>query len=129
MKIYSIKNEKLGFFNRPIFCESNAEALSYIQNVLMSDADRALLGLKSDLALYFLGSIDFTNGRIEPMEFDPLKVCDLEDIFNTIPEDKIPRSERQINENLKYLDNKIIELSDKLATLKVDRKGNVTYGN
>ena len=100
MKIYSIKNEKLGFFNRPIYCESDAEALSYIQNVLMSDADRALSGLKDDLALYFLGEIDFTTGYIYPSsfknsdgeEFEPVLVCSLRDIFDTIPEDRLKPS-------------------------------------
>lgn len=97
MKIYSIKNEKLGFFNRPIYCESDPEALSYIQNVLMSDADRALSGLKDDLALYCLGDIDFTTGYIYPFafttsdgdEFKPLLICSLKDIFDSIPEDKL----------------------------------------
>lgn len=68
MKIYSIKNEKLSFFNRPIYVESSNEALSYIQNILMSDADRALLGLKSDLSLYELGEIDFSTGIIHSLK-------------------------------------------------------------
>lgn len=110
MNIYSIKNEKLGFFNRPIYCESDAEALSYIQNVLMSDADRALSGLKDDLSLYWLGCIDFTLGDIYAVNcecyedihalagdnlknpcirFTPEKICSLRDIFDTIPEDKL----------------------------------------
>ncbi len=97
MKIYSIKNEKLGFFNRPIYCESDAEALSYIQNVLMSDADRALSGLKDVLSLYKLGDIDFTTGYINSYaftthdgeEFKPVLVCSLKEIFDSIPEDKI----------------------------------------
>lgn len=103
MKIFSIKNEKLGFFNRPIYCESEAEALSYIQNVLMSDADRALSSLKDDLSLYDLGYIDFTNGIIKPSTnildpitnelcIEPILVCSLRDIFDTIPEDKLKPS-------------------------------------
>lgn len=99
MKIFSIKNEKLGFFNRPIYCESEAEALSYIQNVLMSDADRALSNLKDDLSLYYLGDIDFTTGIITPSMFDEQSstdcnnyVCDLREIFDTIPEDKLKPS-------------------------------------
>lgn len=95
MFIYSIKNEKIGFFNRPIYCESPNEALTYIQNVLSSDADRALLHLKDDLVLYELGSIDFTSGYINPHD-DPLPVIPLSDIFNTIPKDVIPRNEKQI---------------------------------
>lgn len=88
MNIYSIKNEKTGFFNRPIYCESENEALTYIQNVLMSDSDRALSSLKGYLALYYLGYIDFVSGIIDT-ENNPSKICDLEDIFNTIPADKL----------------------------------------
>lgn len=100
MLIFSIKNEKLGFFNRPIYCESSQEALSYIQNVLMSDSDRALLNLKDDLALYQLGTIDFTTGFIFPTldgdedpsgceVYEPMFICTLAHIFDTIPEDKL----------------------------------------
>lgn len=101
MKIFSIKNEKLEFFNRPIYCESEAEALSYIQNILMSDADRALSNLKDDLSLYYLGDIDFTSGCISPscfetvegkMCYDSICVCSLREIFDTIPEDKLKPS-------------------------------------
>lgn len=101
MKIFSIKNEKLGFFNRPIYCESEAEALSYIQNVLMSDSDRALSNLKDDLSLYCLGYIDFENGIIVPVGADgcdtnvqprPFMVCSLREIFDTIPEEKLKPS-------------------------------------
>lgn len=126
MNIYSIKNEKLGFFNRPIYCENNAEALSYIQNVLMSDADRALLGLKDDLALYFLGTFNSDSGIIGGI-IEPQLVCSLREIFDTIPEDKIPRSERQINESMKYLDGEIKKLQGILDTLKVDKKGRITH--
>lgn len=140
MNIYSIKNEKLGFFNRPIYCESDAEALSYIQNVLMSDADRALSGLKNDLALYFLGSIDFTSGKItcsfvekENEEgfvhvfYEPMFICSLEEIFNTIPADKLkPELTRddlmRAYDKIKTLENTVSELSDKLSNHKHFRK-------
>lgn len=90
MRIYGIKNEKIGFFNRPIYVESAEEALSYIQNILMSDAERALQGLRDDLALYYQGDIDFTTGVITPAEGGPRMVCGLSDIFNSIPKDRIP---------------------------------------
>ena len=140
MNIYSIKNEKLGFFNRPIYCESEAEALSYIQNVLMSDADRALSNLKGDLALYHLGEIDFTTGIISPcvkdtvseefgysLEFSPEFVCTLEEIFNTIPEDRLkPKlTEKDLQkayDKIKDLENTVIDLSDKLKSHKHYRK-------
>lgn len=136
MNIYSIKNEKLGFFNRPIYCESDAEALSYIQNVLMSDADRALSGLKNDLALYFLGSIDFTTGVIVPTmpslgdgfgKASPIFICSLEEIFNTIPVDKLkPELTRddlmRAYDKIKTLENTVSDLSDKLSNHKHYRK-------
>lgn len=141
MNIYSIKNEKLGFFNRPIYCESDAEALSYIQNVLMSDADRVLSGLKNDLALYKLGRIDFKTGVINPCKGDvdslnevttdnfyaPEFVCSLEEIFNTIPADKLkPELTRddlmRAYDKIKTLENTVSDLSDKLSNHKHYRK-------
>ena len=135
MNIYSIKNEKLNFFNRPIYCESDNEALSYIQNVLMSDADRALSSLKGDLSLYLLGSIDFVTGIIAPSvnihdvdyvegETLPIKICSLEDIFNSIPEERLKPAVTV--ENIKYLDELIKKLGTELEALKThkhDKKG------
>lgn len=109
MKIFSIKNEKLSFFNRPIYVESAEEALSYIQNVLMSDADRALLGLKDDLSLVYLGDIDFVTGKIDACK-KPVTITPLADIFATIPEDKIPRNEKFIMQELESLKAKLSEL-------------------
>lgn len=106
MNIYSIKNEKLGFFNRPVYCESDPEALSYIQNVLMSDADRALLHMKDDLSLYFIGTINFVSGVIKTPR-KPILVSGLSDIFASIPEDKIPRSESFFREKIKNLEERI----------------------
>lgn len=97
MNIYSIKNEKLSFFNRPIYTESFNEALSYLQNVLMSDSDRALIGLKDDLALYHLGEIDFVTGKIDSPK-KPVKVCDLKDIFDSIPSDSVPQTANQLRD-------------------------------
>lgn len=105
MKIFSIKNEKLGFFNRPMFCESSEECLSLIQNILMSDSDRALTGLKEELTLYYLGDIDFRTGIISPSlasidsaeeafaidNYQPYFICSLIDIFNSIPAERIKR--------------------------------------
>lgn len=122
MNIYSIKNEKLGFFNRPIYCESEAEALSMIQNILMSDADRALSNLKGDLALYKLGSIDFKSGIIQPClasidslnesnildNYAPAFICSLEEIFDTIPKDKL--KPKLTEEDMKRVYEKIDEL-------------------
>lgn len=109
MKIFSVKNEKLSFFNRPIYVESAEEALSYIQNILMSDADRALIGLKDDLSLVYLGDIDFVTGKIEPCK-KPVTITPLADIFASIPEDKIPRNERYIMEQIEKIGRAINEL-------------------
>lgn len=140
MNIYSVKNEKLGFFNRPIYCESEAEALSMIQNILMSDADRALSNLKGDLALYYLGSIDFTNGYIKPSlcecEYDdfgpdtrpqPLFICTLEEVFNTIPEDMLkPKltvdDMHRAYEKIKSLEDTVSSLENKLKCHKHYRR-------
>lgn len=117
MKIFSIKNEKLSFFNRPIYVESSNEALSYVQNILMSDGDRALIGLKDDLALYEIGEIDFTDGSIRGLK-KPVKCADLASMFESIPEDKIPRTEREIDKALKWLDERV-------KTLESIEKGEV----
>lgn len=109
MNIYSIKNEKLEFFNRPIYCESSNEALTLVQNILMSDADRALCGLRSDLALYFLGTIDFVSGKINAVK-KPIRIEGLDKIFDSIPEDKVPRTE-------KYLMDQIKRMGDEIAAL------------
>lgn len=110
MNIYSLKNEKLDFFNRPMFFESANECLSYLQNVLMSDADRALIGLKDDLCLYLLGSIDFTTGIIDPKGC-PLKIFDVAEIFDTIPKERVPQTANQLRD-------KIVELSAELEEFK-----------
>lgn len=117
MLILSVKNEKLGFFNRPVYCESRTEALSYIQNILMSDADRALVGLKDDLALYHLGSIDFETGFIDALAI-PVKVCDLKDIFETIPKDRIPRFEKEFKEAFDNMSKYLESTKDTLAKIE-----------
>lgn len=110
MNIYSLKNEKLNYFNRPMFFESSNECLSYMQNVLMTDADRALIGLRDDLALYCLGTIDFTSGVIESKKNFPCKICDVKSIFDSIPEDRVPRTASQLQANIEALNNKIDSL-------------------
>lgn len=128
MNIYSIKNEKLGFFNRPIYCESEQEALSYIQNVLMSDADRALRNLRNDLALYFLGNINFVDGSIVQLN-GPEFVTTLTDIFDTIPADSIhdyvsdyDRKFKAAADELDNLNRKVAELESVLSNCKKVKK-------
>lgn len=141
MNIYSIKNEKLGFFNRPIYCESEQEALSYIQNILMSDADRALSGLKGDLALYRLGSIDFTSGVIMPTlkksdsldesnlveNYEPWFICSLEEIFDSIPKERLKpaltaEDFKKVLSELEQLKKDCSELNDKIDNHRHFRK-------
>lgn len=117
MNIYSIRNEKLGFSNRPIYCESFSEALSYIQNVLMSDADRALLGLKDDLSLYELGSFDAVDNIIHGYE-KPMFICSLREIFDSIPADKLPR-------DAKILQMQIDELYSRVGALDGLKAGDI----
>lgn len=92
MKIFAVKNEKTNYFNRPIFVESENEALTYIQNILFSDSERALYSLKDDLALYELGEIDFVTGKIKPINSVPRFAFALSTIFDSIPKDKLKPS-------------------------------------
>lgn len=127
MLMFSIKNEKLGFFNRPIFANSVNEALSLIQNILMSDSDRALSGLKSDLALYKVGEFDQVHGFLrfaDANEKDynldvglPILICSLEDIFNSIPEESLKPSITR-EDHLKLVDE-IDKVGKKLVELSV----------
>lgn len=119
MHIYSIKNEKLSFFNRPIYTESFNEALSYIQNILMSDADRALIGLKGDLALYYLGTIDFTDGVICGVKH-PKKVCDLQEIFESIPEEKVPQTANALHRMIDELAKRVCALENPPEEVSAD---------
>lgn len=66
MKVFAIKNTKLNYFNRPIFAENEAEALSYIQNVLASDSDRALRNLANDTMLVEIGEYNSKTGILLP---------------------------------------------------------------
>lgn len=127
MNIYSIKNEKLGFFNRPIYCESYQEALTYIQNILASDADRALKGLRGDLSLYLLGSIDFTSGEISPSYefidrddeaikiYQPMCICTLDEIFDSIPDEDIKDTRTEIDRVRVDLRAEFLEMFDGLT--------------
>lgn len=113
MKIFSVKNEKLSFFNRPVYCESSEEALSLIQNILMSDADRALTGLKDDLSLVYLGDIDFATGKIDPCK-KPITVSSLSEIFATIPEEKVPQTAKKLQAEIDVLKSTLKKLFDEL---------------
>lgn len=122
MNIYSIKNEKLEFFNRPIYCESSNEALTLAQNILMSDSDRALIGLRSDLALYFLGTIDFVSGKIDAVK-KPIRIEGLDKIFDSIPEDKVPRTEHQLRDLIHRLSDEVDDLKISVLTLENSKEG------
>lgn len=140
MLMFSIKNEKLGFFNRPIFANSVNEALSLIQNILMADSDRALSGLKSDLALYKVGEFDQVNGFLhfadpKEAEFDvnycygcPILICSLEDIFDSIPEESLKPALTQ--RDFDALLEKFNVLNDKLNKLNFhshNKKGDILF--
>lgn len=115
MNIYSIKNEKTQFFNRPIYTESFNEAMTYVQNVLMSDSDRALIGLRNDLSLYWLGSIDFVSGKIDAPK-QPKKLADLSEIFDSIPAEKVPQTANQLRDM-------IMDLSHRLDDYETGERG------
>lgn len=140
MMMFSIKNEKLGFFNRPIFANSANEALSLIQNILMSDSDRALSGLKSDLALYKVGEFDQVSGFLyfadaREADFDvdfcygfPILISSLEDIFNSIPEESLKPALTQKDFDVlleKY--NLLQEKLNKLSSHSHNKKGEISF--
>lgn len=130
MNIYSIKNEKLEFFNAPMYFDSVNGCKNHMQNILMSDADRALQGLKDDLALYWLGTVDFVTGRIEGFK-NPRKVCDLRELFDTIPKDSVPRTANQLRDMIKDLKRQLeehieAEASGRICASEGDDYENVT---
>lgn len=88
MIIFSIYNKKIEFHNRPIYCESSNEAISYVTNVIMNDFERSLFAQKDDLELVALGEIDFVTGVIQPYAL-PEKIIDLATIFDAIPQERI----------------------------------------
>ena len=106
MRIYSVKNEKLDFFNRPMYFESSNECLAYLMNVLQSDADRALIGLKNDLSLYDLGEIDFITGFIKSNK-RPFLVTTLSSLFDSIPEDRIPQTANELRDRISKIEEVI----------------------
>lgn len=85
MKIYSIKNESTGFFNRPMFVESEAEVVSLIQNNIASDPSKALLNLAESMSLYYCGEIDFETFIIlQPKKGKMIKVGSISDFIKDI---------------------------------------------
>lgn len=63
MKIYQIKNETIGYFNKPIFAENDAEALNVLRSTVAGDYTGGLLTLSSELGFYYTGEVDFTIGH------------------------------------------------------------------
>lgn len=85
MKIYSIKNESTGFFNRPMFVESEAEVISLIQNNIASDPFKALFNLAESMTLYYCGEIDFeTFVILQPKKGSMIKVACISDLIKNI---------------------------------------------
>lgn len=81
MKIYSLKNELTNYFNRPMFFESDEEAISTIQNNIASDHTKALFNLAENMSLYYCGDIDFVTFKvIQPKKpifiKNVLSICD-----------------------------------------------------
>lgn len=116
MNIYSVKNEKLEFFNAPMFFETSNGAMSHMQKILMADADRALFGLKDDLALYFLGTVDFVSGKIDTPK-KPIKIADLRDLFETIPQDRVPRTAEKLQAEIDSLNDKLANLNEDFSNM------------
>ena len=122
-KIYCIKNTKTGFCNRPIYVNSQEEALNVIQNILIADTDKALFGLKNDLVLLSLGDYDDVNGVIIPHIDENkmpchIEVCTLESIFDSIPKEFLKPAVTR--EEISALVEKVRNLSDELTSLRSD---------
>lgn len=126
MLVYSIKNTVTGFFNRPIYVNSQQEALNLIQNILITDKDKALFGLKDKLELYFIGRWDDVNGiffpHVEPKDDviveSNMFVCSLKDIFDSIPEEflqpELTRDDiKACVEKIQYLSSELLELKNR----------------
>lgn len=132
MKIYQIVNNEINFWNRPFFAENDSEAISYIQNILMSDADRALIGLRDQLSLYCTGEyismpdknydddIDLSY-RPSIIGCDPVHICRLDFIFDSIPADRVPRTavqlKKSIDDQADLFKKSVNLLSEKIDTL------------
>lgn len=122
-KIYCIKNTKTGFCNRPIYVNSEQEALNVIQNILIADTDKALFGLKKELELIYLGEYDDVNGVIYPCvdgegNSSNYVVCSLEFIFDSIPKEFIKPAVTR--DEISALVEKVRTLSDELTSLRSD---------
>ena len=138
-QIYVIRNTRTGFCNRPIYVNSQQEALSVIQNVLVTDVDKALVGLKNELELLYLGEYDDVNGLVIPYrddcgEVSNLFICTLEDIFNSIPKEMIKpavtRDEiKALVDKVHHLDEENTRLNKYLLTHIHPTKKGVAYVN
>ena len=122
-KIYCIKNTKTGFCNRPIYVNSEEEALNVIQNILIADTDKALFGLKKDLVLLYLGLYDDVKGVIIPhLDKDGfssnVEVCTLEAIFDSIPKELVKPAVTR--DEISALVDKVRLLTTELAELRSD---------
>lgn len=87
MFIYSIKNEKISYFNKPIFAVSDEEALNILRSTIASDYTGGLLALCSELSFYCNGTVDFTTGHYSSFK-KPRFICSvdkfMEDVVDTI---------------------------------------------
>lgn len=129
MKIYQIVNNEINFWNRPFFAENDSEAISYIQNILMSDADRALIGLRDHLSLYCTGEYNsMPDQYAAEYDFapsiigcDPVHICRLDFIFDSIPADRVPRTavqlKKSIDDQADLFKKSVNLLSEKIDTL------------
>lgn len=136
MLVYSIKNYKLGYFNTPFYAENDSQALNYVQNVLMHDTAGIMIGLKGDLELYCLGTFDCAEGILYPEltyvnddvgTYTNRYVSNLEDIFDTIPKEKLKPelTKEDLNrayEKIKALEARVEDYELKFANHKHYRK-------
>lgn len=129
-KVFCIRNKVTGYCNRPMYCTSVEECKNIIQNVLVTDKDKALFGLRDKLELLYVGEWDDVNGLLLPFFDDKGKssnaiVCTIEDIFDSIPEEFLKPALTRDDiiacvEKIKDLKSCVNELSSDLSKVKND---------
>ena len=121
MKVYSIYNRRLQYYNKPFYAENDAEAKTYILNILASDSDRYLSLMKDDLALCLVSTFDTVTGCFNTdSEVDitsPWHIVDISDLYKLLPDDRVPRDSLYLRSRIEELQNTIEEKSTAFASI------------
>lgn len=81
MKIYAVRNKRVGAFELPTFSDSDQKAFAFqLQKQIILDPENAKKFHFDECELYCLGDYDQEKGRISPLT-DPEFLLDLGDIY------------------------------------------------